>query len=68
VEAMGHINFDHQMEHDYKGILDITDDLATNFTWNMYTIPVDSKIMQWNKYNPISSAAPTVLKSTFDLQ
>ena len=65
---MGHINFDHQMEHDYKGILDITDDLGTIFKWNMYKVPVDSNILKWGNYSSTTTVAPTLLKSTITLQ
>lgn len=42
---MGHINFDHQMETDYKGVVDITDDLGSIFSWNIYKMPIDVKIL-----------------------
>jgi hypothetical protein len=42
---MGHINFDHQMETDYKGVVDITDDLGSIFSWNIYKMPIDAKIL-----------------------
>lgn len=36
VEAMGHINYAHEMETDIKGLFNITDDLGVAFTWNIY--------------------------------
>lgn len=65
---MGHINFDHQMQTDYKGIIDITDDLDTSFLWNIYKLPFDDKILQWTTYNSTSPIAPTLLKATINVQ
>lgn len=68
VEAMGHINFDHQMETDYKGILDFTDDLGTIFKWNMYKMPVDANILKWTNFNSSTTTAPVLLKASLNLQ
>mgnify|MGYP001190418720 CR=1 FL=1 len=64
---MGHINFDKQMQTDYKGLIDITDDLGTIFSWNMYKIPIDNKILNWNNYNSTSTNSPVLLKATVNL-
>lgn len=68
VEALGHINFDHQMGQDYKGILDISDDLGTVFSWNMYKVPVDSNLLKWTTYDSALVNSPTLLKGTFNVQ
>ena len=67
MEALGHINFDHQMAIDFKGIVDLTDDLGTIFTWNMYKVPVDSNILKWTTYNSTLLPSPTLLKATINL-
>lgn len=41
VEAMGHINFDHSMENDRKGLVSFEDIKKTKFLWNIYKINVD---------------------------
>lgn len=64
---MGHVNFDHQMEQDYKGLIDINDDIATSFQWNMYKIPVDANILKWTGYTSSKAGAPTLLKATINL-
>lgn len=40
VEAMGHVNYDHHMEIDRKGILAVKDDIQTEFKWNVYKYPL----------------------------
>lgn len=47
VEAMGHINFDHQMETDKKGLYFFNDTRSTKFEWNIYKINVDENILNW---------------------
>lgn len=47
VEAMGHINFDHQMETDRKGLFFFNDTRATKFLWDIYKINVDENILAW---------------------
>lgn len=64
---MGHINFDKQMQTDFKGLIDITDDLGTNFAWNMYKVPIDSKILNWNTYNSTNLHSPVLLKANINL-
>lgn len=54
------------METDYKGIIDITDDLGSNFIWNMYKVPVDSNILKWSNYNA-NLPSPTLMKATINL-
>ena len=66
VEATGHINFDHQMEHDLKGIRDISDDKGTQFEWNVYKVPIDENIFKWNTKSNIKPQ-PTLLKATLTL-
>lgn len=67
VQAMGHINFDHQMEQDYKGLVDITDNIGTSFQWNMYKLPIDNNMLKWDSYNASATVAPTLLKATVSL-
>lgn len=64
---MGHINYDHLMETDYKGLINITDEAKTVFQWNMYKVPVDNNILNWTKYTPTTSISPTLLKATVNL-
>jgi len=68
VEAMGHINFDKQMLTDFKGLINITDDLKTPHKWNIYRVPIDSDILKWNNYNPSAQQAPTLLQATINLK
>ena len=37
------------MTKDRKGIIFIDDDLKVKFLWNMYKLPIDSKIFNWSK-------------------
>lgn len=41
VQATGHINFDHQMNTDFKGLISINDTEKRTFEWNMYKVPID---------------------------
>lgn len=66
VEATGHINFDHQMETDLKGLIDIEDDLFGDFTWNMYKVPLNEDIFKWSK-KTTNLNETTLLKATFTL-
>ena len=66
VEATGHINFDHQMERDFKGIRDISDDLATEFKWTLYKIPASEGIFKWSKLSAVNFQ-PTLLKASLTL-
>ena len=63
---MGHINFDHQMEYDFKGLIDIDDDLAETFSWNMYTVPIDTEIFKWTKLTTQMNST-TLLKATINI-
>lgn len=42
---MGHFN-----QYDKKGIIDFTDDEATMFGWNYYTVQIDN-ILKWKNLN-----------------
>jgi hypothetical protein len=64
---MGHINYAHEMETDYKGLINFTDQYQSIFQWNMYKIPVDNNILNWTIYNQTTSISPTLLKSTLNL-
>jgi beta-galactosidase len=44
---MGHINFDHQMETDKKGLFFFTDTRSTKFLWDIYKINVNEDITKW---------------------
>jgi beta-galactosidase len=66
VEAMGHINFDHQMETDKKGLFFINDTKSTKFQWNIYKMNVDENILNW-KMNTGSLNFPALSKATFSL-
>lgn len=63
---MGHINFDHAMENDRKGLFFFNDTRATKFLWTMYKINADEQILKWTKIdNPRN--AYVLLKGTFNL-
>jgi len=66
VEAMGHINFDHQMETDRKGLFFFNDTRSTKFTWNIYKINVDQDILKWRGLND-PRAFPSLSQGTFQL-
>lgn len=67
VQAMGHINFDHQMQQDYKGLIDLVEDSGASFTWNMYKLPVDTNIIKWSFFNSTIQPAPTLLRAVLNL-
>ena len=59
---MGHINFDHGMETDFKGLLSISDKRYT-LNWNMYKINIDEKVLDWR--NLSAKSFPALNKATF---
>ena len=63
---MGHINFDHAMETDRKGLFFINDTRSTKFEWNIYKINVDENILNW-KLNTGSLNSPALFKAPFSL-
>ena len=65
MEATGHINFDSQMENDFKGLRDFSDDLGTVFQWSLYKIPVNENIFKWSKMG--TGVQPTLLKAQLSL-
>ena len=67
VEAMGHINYAHQMDTDIKGLFNITDDLSTSFVWTMYRIPIDNLLLSWTNFQSKFINQPTLLKSVINL-
>ncbi len=64
VEAMGHINFDHGMENDYKGLITFSAG-EYQLTWNIYTIDVDKKILDWRMLS--GKPFPSLSKASFNL-
>jgi hypothetical protein len=48
---MGHINFDHAMEIDRKGLFAFKDTQETKFLWDIYKINVNAEILTWSKNN-----------------
>ena len=64
VEAMGHINFDHEMETDRKGAHSISDKKNT-FYWNIYKIDINNEILDWRKLG--SRTFPALSKANFNL-
>ncbi len=68
VEAMGHVNYDHLMDSDIKGLFNLTDDLATEFKWNIYKVPIDKSILQLNNYNSKQLMLPTLLTADISLR
>ncbi len=38
------------MDKDIKGLFNITDDLGVAFTWNMYTVPIDARLLDWSNF------------------
>ena len=65
---MGHVNYDHLMDSDIKGLFNLTDDLATEFKWNIYKVPIDKSILQWNNYNSKQLMLPTLLTADISLR
>lgn len=66
VEAMGHINFDHQMENDRKGLASFTDTRSTRFAWDIYKINVDEQILNWKGIGD-SRNFPSLSRASFTL-
>lgn len=66
VEAMGHINFDHEMETDRKGLFKISDNHSTKFTWDIYKVNIEESLLKWNKLTD-PRPFPALLKGTFSL-
>lgn len=54
------------MEHDLKGITDISDDIDSRIVWTLYKIPLDQSIFTWSKA-PVSSREPALLKASLSL-
>lgn len=49
---MGHVNYDHSMKEDFKGIIQFVclTNQQSEFEWRMYTVPIhDNKLLEWNK-------------------
>jgi beta-galactosidase len=65
VEAMGHINFDHGMETDYKGLISFKDGKAISFSWNIYTINVDKNISTWRMLS--DKSFPSLSRAVFNV-
>jgi len=65
---MGHVNYDHLMDSDIKGLFNLTDDLATEFKWNIYKVPIDKSILQLNNYNSKQLMLPTLLTADVSLR
>lgn len=65
VEAMGHINFDHGMETDFKGLISFEDSKKNSFRWNIYKINIDKNILSWRKLS--DKSYPSLSKATFNL-
>lgn len=68
VEAMGHINFDHQMETDRKGLFDFYGTKGGKYEWTMWKFPIDSSILKW-KEDPTEQLDqyPVLMKATLNL-
>lgn len=65
VEAMGHINFDHGMQTDFKGLIDFSDKASSKFIWNIYKINIDKDILNWRKIG--DKSFPSLAKATFNV-
>lgn len=65
VEAMGHINFDHGMSTDFKGLIAFEDSKKSSFKWNLYKINIDKNILNWRKLS--DKSYPSLAKATFNL-
>lgn len=63
---MGHINFDHQMETDKKGLYFFNDTRSTKFEWNIYKINVDENIPNW-KVLAGTMTFPSLQRGSFTL-
>lgn len=45
---MGHINFDHEIETDWKGLIKFKSNTQNNFKWNIYNIPIKDTPVNWS--------------------
>ena len=64
VEAMGHINFDHSMDSDRKGLFTFYDKARNFFKWTHYPVNIDSHILDWKK-GTSAKRFPSLSKGTF---
>lgn len=55
------------MQSDYKGIFNLTDDLKTNFKWNIYKYPIDENILKWSTFNYTAANSISTLKAVIQL-
>jgi hypothetical protein len=46
VEAMGHVNYDHEMEQDRKGLVAYYDAEEKGQLWDIYKIPIDGDLLK----------------------
>ena len=61
---MGHINFDHAMQTDWKGLTSFSDRNSTKFLWDIYKVNIDNDILNWNR---LGSGFPVLNKGTFNV-
>lgn len=56
------------MNTDFKGLINITDDLKTAHKWTIYRVPLDAQVLNWGNYNPSHHNAPTLLHANLNLK
>ncbi len=71
VEAMGHVNYGHQM-FDRKGITDGVDLVAAGATnaltgWQVFKLPLDHAELEHLRFGPQPTTAPAFYRATFHL-
>jgi beta-galactosidase len=66
VEAMGHINFDHDMTNDRKGIYSYSVSVSSPaLFWRVFTIDINEDISRWRILS--SKPFPAISRATFNL-
>jgi beta-galactosidase len=65
VEAMGHINYNHNQDNDRKGLMSFTEKQGATFSWNIYKIPLNEKVLEWRKIG--SKSFPALSRAVFDV-
>lgn len=65
---MGHINYDHLMATDIKGLFNLTDDKGEAFNWNIYKLNIDENMLKWTALEDKEIKLPTLLKAEVSLE
>jgi beta-galactosidase len=54
------------MQTDFKGLIKFKDTYNTNYSWKIYKLPIDNKILSWNKMSNIAPS-PRLVKTKLNL-